>query len=1177
MESNAPESVATPVDKIIAEFIIAMESGRAPDPAEYLTRYPQFAVELGQFFSGYRMMQGIAREPASHVDSTGIKKLEVSETNHPEKHAKQKRVQFPKTLGRYRLERLLGRGAMGAVFLARDLVAGRQVALKIPTLDMNDTPTLRERFYREARAAARLQHPNICTVFEVGEAKGLHFIAMAYVDGAPLSKFVKGAKLLTFRKIALTIKKLATALHEAHQAGIVHRDLKPSNIMINKSGEPVIMDFGLARLNYCDDDIRVTTTGMLIGSPAYMALEQVTADHDAVGPATDIYGLGVVMYELLTGRLPFTGNGKVLALIAEIQRDQPSPPSAFRADIPPELDQICLQMLEKSQADRQASMKEVALQLSDYLVGKFRVADSERGTPASPDSPIDDCESETIAWAPLAENEPSENQVVREEFANSDDEIIFATATDSDESPDEKPEADTTNVNKENIFAAATDSLAAYDTSEFDAAVNPKLTVAELPPKQDVTPNSKKTVFPLKSSAFAVFVLLLAVMWGTSRLGYKSTGVGSRRPPIPDSKSPPEDSDITPETSSVTAQETPRSNLGTNNGLPVEAPPDQVTKTLPENSVVDPTVLPRPELVLLSAPHRTSLINGGILLHLGVRNERRFPQGIKLRAQVFDNHERLLSESQLTDAADLRGRIIVKLAADQALPEQIRQKLTNDETGSTVVSEFISTSTVTGIRTIPIPVLPRSNHGLHDDLQVAERVQIRQNGLTELPLGSHIYGGVQFEIEDGVIELQSIASPALPPAAFDLRLDKMVTRLHFLLGCPVKDPDGMSRSAIAQIRVNFKSGLQESIPIEYGIHVESLLSGLGKTPLTKGTLAWIGANRDSLTRTATPRSVRLFVRSWTNPYPEERVDSIDILSTKSSGGLVCVAAALESSEETEAFIESVEIAPLANFADAHAVEWQQAQRDVADWALSKGAVVFISDRIPPVTKNDKLPIKFSVTSLSFESSEITDQDLARFALLTKLNYLKIKKGSVHGTGFKHLAGLPELSHIVLDGGQIQDDGLSHLVSLPALRDLELQEATITDSSLSDLAGCQRLEQLHVSRAVLTDVGISNLKAIKNLRGLWCDGDEACIKRIASELSLTDLTLQSPPNPAATVIELQKMSSLRHLTLLNVVGSERLLKALGKLNQLRQLTIGGFSKSNIVQLRGMLPGCKIQER
>jgi hypothetical protein len=246
------------------------------------------------------------------------------------------------SLGRFKLREILGQGAFGRVYRAYDPQLDREVALKVPTFGPDETHKV-QRFIAEAKAAARLRHPNIVPTYESGQADGLYYIAAQFVPGQPLSKVIK-EKPPDFRQSAEWVRQLADALAYAHGEGIVHRDIKPSNIMIDAKGVPQIMDFGLAkRLN---EDSGMTTDGSILGTPAYMSPEQARGDHANVGPASDQYSLGVVLYELLTGRRPF--DGRPHAVIASVIADEPPPPRSICNDIPRDLEAVCNKSVHKS-------------------------------------------------------------------------------------------------------------------------------------------------------------------------------------------------------------------------------------------------------------------------------------------------------------------------------------------------------------------------------------------------------------------------------------------------------------------------------------------------------------------------------------------------------------------------------------------------------------------------------------------------------------------------------------------------------------------------------------------------------------------------------------------------------------------------------------------------------------
>ncbi|MDE0866293.1 MAG: serine/threonine-protein kinase [Rubripirellula sp.] len=303
--------------------------------------------------------------------TTGVQKLDATlaedETDKKQINGDFSDAETPSTLGRYRIETLLGRGGMGSVYRAHDTQLDRKVALKVPKFESNAKSRLVERFYREARSAANLAHPNLCPVFDVGEVDGTHYIAMALIKGDTLSSHINGQEQLSERFAAVTVFKVARAMQEAHGSGIIHRDLKPANIMIDHRKEPIVMDFGLACPDDLGDDSRLTQEGALLGSPAYMSPEQLRGATDSIGQGSDVYALGVVLYEILSGRLPYEGNGSTVAMIGQILTEQPTDLKSLRPTISSVLAKICAKAMAKDTAERYSSMESFGNDLERFL------------------------------------------------------------------------------------------------------------------------------------------------------------------------------------------------------------------------------------------------------------------------------------------------------------------------------------------------------------------------------------------------------------------------------------------------------------------------------------------------------------------------------------------------------------------------------------------------------------------------------------------------------------------------------------------------------------------------------------------------------------------------------------------------------------------------------------------
>jgi WD40 repeat protein len=354
----------TAVAVVYNEFLLREPSPRPVREDECLSRFPHLAERLRVQFDLHRALQRHSSSGDSDSDGPAGTRT-VAQTGDPTAEGPERPAEPLPVVPGYEILALLGRGGMGVVYRARHLALNRVVALKMVS-DGFAASEKRKRFRHEAEALARLQHPNVVQIHDIGEHDGRPFLALEYVTGGTLADRAAGAPQPPQWSAGI-VEVLARAVHAAHQSGFVHRDLKPTNVLLTPDGTPKVTDFGLARDLTADSDL--THTGVVLGTPSYMAPEQATGRAHRVGPAADVYALGAMLYELLTGRPPFRGE-TALETVQQVVSADPVAPRAWHPAVPRDLETVCLKCLQKRPGQRYPTAEALAEDLGRFRAGR---------------------------------------------------------------------------------------------------------------------------------------------------------------------------------------------------------------------------------------------------------------------------------------------------------------------------------------------------------------------------------------------------------------------------------------------------------------------------------------------------------------------------------------------------------------------------------------------------------------------------------------------------------------------------------------------------------------------------------------------------------------------------------------------------------------------------------------
>ena len=355
------------VDEAIAKWLDAEALGQPLDKESFLSEHAAVADQLREFLDDHEefVVQAEAlSQPSKRMLISSVSTQTSDQPASPDQATSNHLL--PQQFGGYELLEQIGRGGMGVIYRARQTSLDRVVAVKQILDGRLASDSTVKRFFSEAKSVAKLDHPGIVAIHDVGTIEGQHFFSMDYVDGQTLAQMIR-LRPFTLEQSVRVIRAVCAAVHHAHSQGIVHRDLKPSNILIDRKGSPRVADFGLAVQPA--EETRLTRTGEVVGSPSYMPPEQAISGNHDVQPSADIYSLGAVLYELLTGRPPFLASSAIETVI-QVRNQEVVSPRLLNRQVSRDLETIVLKCLEKNPARRYESAAALADDLRAYQIGE---------------------------------------------------------------------------------------------------------------------------------------------------------------------------------------------------------------------------------------------------------------------------------------------------------------------------------------------------------------------------------------------------------------------------------------------------------------------------------------------------------------------------------------------------------------------------------------------------------------------------------------------------------------------------------------------------------------------------------------------------------------------------------------------------------------------------------------